>query len=250
MIRNLKALGIALSAVFALSAVVASSASALDLLTTSVEPAVVTGLATDSVFSFTKVDGGTIFSTKCATTKYAGTVETKASKSVTLFATAFGTKAEPNNPSCESSLGSIIVEMNGCGYDLTGETTGEDKKVAGKDATLSLKCPVGKAIQVTAPAGCTFSIPSQTSTEGGVVYTNGEEEVEGKKVKDLTIDVTATGMTYTTTAGCQLAGLPKAGDNTDFTATVTATCWNDEGKGTNSDEFKEGKACNLEVSES
>ncbi len=250
MIRNLKALGIVLGAVFALSAAAASSASAVDTLTTSVSPAVVTGLGTDTLFRVTKADGGTIFSVKCATTKYAGTVAKSGTKEVTLFATAFGTKANPNSSKCESSLGEITVDMNGCDYVLTGETISEDKKAVGKDARVWITCPIGKAITVTAPAGCTLTVSEQTLTEGGVVYTNGEEEVGGKKIKDVTIDGTETGITFSSTAACQLVGIPKEGNNIDENGTITATCWEDKGKGASEDEFIEGAACNLEVSQS
>jgi hypothetical protein len=242
MSRNLKALGLVLTAVFTMGAAGASAAFAEDAFTSEKENTVVTADGTDNIFKFTNPQ----VEFHCENTRFSGTLTGKSAKSLAIFPTYFGNKANPNSPECESALGAIKVEPNGCSYVLTGATTGKDG--TGTDATVSLVCPPGKAIQVTAPIGCTFSIPPQTSTEGGVTYTNG---VEGGK-SDVTVHLTMTGITYTTTFTCQLAGLPSEADNIDYTGTITANGYEDTCKAgecpINGDEFKEGAKVGIEVS--
>ncbi len=253
MIRNLKALGIALGAVLAMGAVVASSASAIDTFTTSKAPAVITGTNLNTnILKITKKDGGQIAAFECSHAKFAGTVEKSGLSKVTIFATYSGTKANTNAEKCSTSLGETSFDMNECSYDLTGETTGEDPLKGGgtKDATVWISCPAGKEITFTAPLGCTISIHPQTPTEGGAVYTNEKEVSPNPLVNDVKITTTMTGITFSSTAACGLAGFPSEGNMSDYTGTVTATCWEDKGKGAKYDEFVEGAACDLEVSSS
>jgi len=248
MIRNLKALGLALGAVFALSAAMASSASAIDTFTSSVTPAVVTGEphSTDAFHKF-EVTLAKPFSIECATSKFSGTFKSGASQ-VTIFPTYTGTKEKPTEPPCKSTLGTATVDMNECSYDLTGKTTNEHPKGSGKfDAVVWVTCPAGKEITITGPLGCTIHIHTQTPTEGGVTYTN--ETTPGGK-KDIKIHATVTGITYSTTNACTIAGFPTEGNNADYTGTVTAECFEDKGPGVKYDEFKEGAQVDCEVSSS
>src|SRR6478735_3493688 len=89
MTGNLKALALALVAVFALGALAASAASAADKFTPGVSPAVVTGSGSNNEFKIVGVG----YSIKCNTAKFAGTVKTGAEE-ITVFPTYFGTVAE------------------------------------------------------------------------------------------------------------------------------------------------------------
>ena len=236
MIRNLKALGLALVAVFALSAMAASSASAVDKVTTGVSPAVLTGVSELGQFKITTPGEPNV---RCTTSKYNVKVASGASE-ITIEPTYEGTLGvTPHAHHCNLSFAGAneaTVDLNGCDYDLKGETTGSDN---GTDATVSVTCPAGQEITITTNVGCTFHIPPQTPTSGGATTTNKSGKVEVK--------VTSTGITYTTSgAFCALGGLPAEGNNADYTDTVlmSATAWTSGTK----HPFVEGAATTVESS--
>jgi hypothetical protein len=243
MARNSKALGILMGAAFAMATVAPSVASAEDMFTSAIQPTVITADGNDNIFKVTNPE----FKIHCQTTRFGGTITEKAVKSITILPTYFGTKKAPNGQACEASIGTMTFESNGCSYVLSGETTGKDD--AGSDATVSLVCPPGKEMQLTAPANCVIGIPSQTPTAGGVTYTNGINGGKG----DITIHLTITGITYTTNlGGCFL---PSEGNNIDYTGTITVTGYEDTCKAEEcpfgspvKDEFKEGAVTDIEVS--
>jgi len=217
MIRNLKILGLALVAVLAMGAMSASAASATDFFTTSNKnPALLTGTSHDHKFSI----GATSF--QCTTSVFTGTAVHGASEATVLPKYTGVLSATPHETPCTSSLGTVTVHVNDCHYRLTGNTTGSD---VGTDATVWIQCPVGKVIQITGAFGCTISVPSQTPTSGGVIYTNATNHTGGAAV---TVKATATGITFTTTGPCGLVGLPAHGNNAIYTGTLTATGWEDK----------------------
>jgi hypothetical protein len=249
MIRNLKALGLALGAVFALGALTASSAFAVDTLTTQVSPAIVTATGDNNKFEITSPKTAV----ECTTSTLAGTV--KSGSSVNTFEVTYTGKlnATPHTSTeCTGAglISSLTVHMNGCDYDITGNTTGKDisdsSKGIVKDATIWVTCPVGKHIAITTNVGCTLTIPEHTPTEGGLTYTN--ETVGGKK--QVTVHETITGITYTTDGfACALGGLPSEGNNSDYTGTLVAKAFEDLG-GTKHLDFTEGAQIDLESSTS
>jgi hypothetical protein len=258
MIRNLKRLGVAMVAVVALSAMAASSASAVDHFTAAKETAVLTGLSKVGRFFITKTNGGILAEVKCTTGKFKATIANSPIVATT-FATYEGTlEKTPHTTHCTASgagLTKATVDMNGCDYELTGETTGKYKEKEGVDATVSIKCPENAEIRLTTGAGCDLLLPKQTSTEGGVIYTNGTDEYEpGKTVKDVTVTATVTGLTYTSTgAFCGIGGIPAEANNGHYTDTVTVTGYEDLcGAGEcpiNGDEYKDSATpINIEVS--
>ena len=246
MTRNLKVLGLALVAMFTLGAVTASSAFAVDHFTAEKEKAVLTSTVSENnVFKIT-TGAENPPKVECKTSKFSGTFVTSAT-TVTVFPTYKGTvKKEVDENHCTFGAGKAEVELNGCDYDLTGETTKEDKTgKVGKDAVVSVTCPKEKEITVKTNLGCTLHIPEQTPTEGGVVYTNITHL--GKKAIEVT--ATVTGITYTSTGAlCGAAGISSEGNNADYTGTVIGTCYEDLGNGEKTDEFKEGAQIGCESS--
>ena len=227
MTRNLKPLGMSLVAMFAVSALVTSSASAVDVVTTGKSPAMLTGVGHNHVFSAHSTP-----KFECTTAKFAATVTNGASE-ITADALYEGTlNATPHTDHhCNSSSGTATIDMNGCGYILTGETTGTAPAghTAGKDATVWLECPGSNKIQITSSLGITLSIPAQTPTTGGVSYTNVASHNGNSAVA---VKATVTGVT-TTCAGtflCTLGGYPHHSNQWQYTGDVTMTAYeNTEG---------------------
>jgi hypothetical protein len=215
MTRNLKALGIALVAMLALSSAVASTASAVDEFTVPKAGATLTGTGGPHKLRIT----GTPVNSECSHVKITATAKLASSNEITTEKIEYtGKKSETESPQCESAaLGDITFHSNKCGYVLSGYTTGSDE---GKiDATAWIECPEGSEFTITTKAGCTIHVHAQTPTSGGMIYTNG---VDAKGKKDITVHATITGLTYSTTGGlCVLGGLPAEGNTLDTNATYT-----------------------------
>jgi hypothetical protein len=211
MIRNLKVLGLALGAVFAFSAMAASSASAIDTFTVEGGGSVaVSGLSHNNKFEIT----GPGTNVKCTTSTFSGTA-TNGASSLTITPTYTGKVEEtPHGVPCTSSIGTATIDMNSCDYDLTGTTTGSD---TGTDAIVSITCPANTEIVITNSTGLNLKIPAQTPTSGGVTYTN-----EAGKVN---VKATSTGITYTCESAflCNVAGIATEGNTADYTGNVVAS---------------------------
>jgi hypothetical protein len=228
MIRNLKALGLALVAVFAMSALTASAASAnndvFTVGTGGTTSANMTGVSHSDEFFITP-DGASF---NCTTSRFAATA-TNNGTSATVEAEYFGTPnvAHTATEHCEGSIGEVDIDMNGCHYKLTGSTTGEDPPVSGKDATIWIECPT-EPIKITGSA--TITVPSQTPTSGGVKYTDLPNHSGGAAVE---ITTTVTGITYSChpTFICTLGGVAHHGNTADYTGGVTVTGWKDPAEG-------------------
>lgn len=220
MTSKLKMLAPVLVAIFAMNALMASSAPAADVFTTSKEKAWATG-AVNGTFKFI-FPNVTISCTTARTIGFwidgAGSITW-----LTLYTGKIG--ATPHGLGCsvfESS--EATVTMNDCEYTMTGSTTGSDN---GTDAIVWIQCPAGKEIEFAIGAGCTIKVPSQTPTSGGVTYTNLTNHSGGSAVSTNT---TLTGVTFTAPGfACSLAGLPSHGNNGSFTGTSTLTGYEHKG---------------------
>jgi hypothetical protein len=232
MLRNLKALGLALGAVFAMGAMSASSASAVtDVFTvTGGGTAIATGVSTHQVGATHTSDRLTMTGSNkdftCTQSKYAATV-TNGDTHVTVDATYTGKLTEtPHNTvhKCNSAIGDLTITMNECDFDLTGTTTGHDP-VGTPDATIWITCGA-KPIEMDAPAGVIIKIPAQTPTTGGVTYTNLPNHPGGAAI---TFNATATGITYTCAPAfaCGLGGIATHGTDADYNGHTIVTCWTD-----------------------
>jgi len=192
MTRNLKALGLALVAVFAMGAVMASGASAFSFH-----------------FNSTAADGHTILNGKqiglhkftttagevtCEVATFSGTTTSNTTTDVTIT---------PSYEKCHINFfGSKVaatVNMNKCDYTVTSHQTSEPKpgEIKTTEATIHLvNCE--KAAEVVA-AGCTIKVnPEQTL--GGQTITNGEEDIV-LKTETKTIAYSHTGFTCGTGSG-------------------------------------------------
>lgn len=166
MVRNLKTLGVAVVAMLAMSAVVASAASANLKFHAAQTHTILTGSqTTQHVF---QTNTGTV---TCSTATFSGTQQNATATEITIA---------PNYDNCIAfGFVSVPVHENGCHYLFT------------YDKTVHLQCPT-KPIEITAP-GCTVTVGTQTispvdfnnnaaktdvtvvATVGNIQYTNHDE---------------------------------------------------------------------------
>ncbi len=242
MIRNLKALGLALAAVFAFSALSASAASATnDHFTAEKETALLTGVSHDNVFQRTA--SGTKF--ECTTSKFAATIK-NGDTQATVDATYNGTKGiTPHTTHCTSSAGNVTIDMNGCHYILTGSTTKLDPTA---DAEVWITCPEGKQIQITSSLGVTISVPAQTPTGGGVSYANiANHAGSGKTGVKVTATVTGITASCAPALACAFGGVPSHANDYEYNGTVNITGYEDKNQAGVITPASEGSKINIGV---
>jgi hypothetical protein len=212
MIRNLKALGLALVAVFALSAVGASAVAAQQAIFTSDGPVTLTG--TENAGTLNAVTGFGI-TAKCPEStgtghKYNATPHTVISDIEGTFTLTPHIKQVGSNghANCRATPGNFpaTTDFNGCDYVThLGQTTGEGDTYGG---TLDLVCPPGNEVMWTVwttdhehttsmTPFCLFRIPPQvglagahlTDTTNGTVDVNGTiEGIKATRVNNTGID--------------------------------------------------------------
>jgi hypothetical protein len=187
MIRNLKVLGLALVAVFAMSAVVASAASAANGLLTS------DGAATlDATEIAGEINVFTAFTgeVKCPGSTIAGHEVGSTTNGVPSGSSNATLTPTYSNPNCVAVLGGnhkATVTTNGCDYVLhLGETSGVADTYK---STVDVVCPTGASIIVEVYFAtnnenlkvCEITVGPQTARAGGTVKdtTTGDLEVHG-----------------------------------------------------------------------
>jgi hypothetical protein len=185
MIRNLKFVMLGLVAVLAFNAMTASGAMALQKFHSEGSPTKLTGSQEgQDVF---KTDGGTV---ECTTATYVGE---QTGTEVTEVEVA------PTYSGCTAFGGFAGAEilMNGCKYRFT--ITGEDASHHAT-GTADIICSGTNEITVIAKSfgttKCTAHIHAQNGL-GTVTYTN----VGTGATREVTVDVSITGITYNQTAG-------------------------------------------------
>jgi hypothetical protein len=191
MSKKLGVLGLALVAVFAMSAMLASAAQAAKFESgTGTYPTTVTGEQISG-----PVTGVTVakheFKTalgvvKCTPSSFTGTL-TAASSELTVAPTYGNTTA---GTGCTvAGVAGPVVHMNGCDYLFTAGTI-----AAGVTPIAThIVCPEGKHIVITIVAGCELTIFPQTFAESMISAKNGGGTGSAMTSTD-TIDVT--GITY------------------------------------------------------
>ena len=175
MIRNLKALGLALVAVFAMSAMVSSAASASPTIT-STAGATIIGEEEGNV-KFT-VTGQEVF---CENAHYTGTAPANAFTTLTVTPEYSGCFAE----TAIGKLNANVVGFGAGGCDFLLHSTG----------TADLVCAAGKDVTVNANP-CVVHIPAQNGL-GTIEY----DTKEAGGIKDLTLTINIQNITATHTDG-------------------------------------------------
>lgn len=202
--RNLKTLGVALSAMLTLGAVAASPASATDVFTATESIETISGTATNGVVEITGVG----LSAQCATVNLHAVVENGASAG-SGEAALEGTPGATDEGHCGSSLGEFEIKVNGCEIVITGNTNESGH------AEAWLTCPEENELEMITSFGVTISAPAQTPTAGGITYTNMGD---GTVLAEATVE----GITYSCTPHflCTLGGAPTEGNSGDLSGSI------------------------------
>jgi hypothetical protein len=207
--RRLKFMGTALIAVFAMSVLFASMASADDL-TSEVSPVTLTGAGEETGPGINRLSLEGIGVTDCPHSTYTATTATP---TTTVTVT-------PSYTGCTSLGFPAIVDTNGCTYVLQMGTGAKATTITSK-----ISCPVGQKIRVTANAPapatlkCTIEIGPQENLEKIEVTNAGT-----LKTRDLLFHLEIGGITATRVKGTGLGACPEGVSNgSSLTGTVTIT---------------------------
>jgi len=208
MVRKFKFLGLALVAVFAMSAVGASAASATVEFRSEGAPVTLTGTQEGESNAF-DVQFGEV---KCKSAKYTGTTTT---------ATATTVSVAPAYAECTFAGVATTIDMNGCTYLLHVTNAGPPYT-----GVVDVVCPGGAQIVVTGGTKCIVDVGPQTNL-GPVTYTN----IGSGTTREVTLDLAGlTNITYTQTPG---TGVGKCTSLTTgagkYTGTATVTGETDPG---------------------
>src|ERR1700755_738377 len=211
MIRNLKFLGLAVVAALAMSAMVASAASA-DTLNTGGSSVTVTGAqekhkeGEKEVFDKFKVDGGTV---ECETATYTGTA-TSGATTITVSPTYGG---------CKFTGLATTIDTTGCSYVFHVPAT-----AGGTTGTVDVSCTAGNEITATVLPGATPRCIIHITTQSGlgtVTYKN----IGSGTTAEVTVSVNISSIKYSQTAGTGVGACATADSTTngvyEGAATVT-----------------------------
>jgi hypothetical protein len=203
MIRNLKALGLALVAVFAMSAVVASGAQAEQFYHSSATPTTLSGTI-GSTNIFHVPGAGTV---ECNTASFPGTV---------VGTTVSEIRVTPVYTGCVAfGFATTDIITTECHYLFTTPTTTGTTS----HAPLHVECTGANKIKITptffGASVCTVEVGSQTP--GGVVDFENKSSSAVPPVPESHVLVTSTATGISHTAGC---GGSAAADGT-YTGSVT-----------------------------
>jgi len=227
MIRNYKALGLALVAMFALSAFAAQGASASPLTVENI-------VAGGNVFITGDQDGGThVFKTIhgeviCKKATFSAKQATEA-----IGATVGVTEltVTPDYKECTGFFSPAHVFVNGCTYTFTTPTSTGGGTVTWSGASqIHLVCPTGKSIEITPTAFgvsvCTQFVAPQTPTSGHV---KGKNVVPSTPM-DATLEIALTGIHYTGNSANNNPPCTDSSTHTEATLTGNSTikCFSNE----------------------
>jgi hypothetical protein len=160
MMRNFKALGLALVALFAMSAVAASTASAQLGKITSDGPVTLKGTETGAGQNRLTAFGTNV---ECPGSTYTGHKTNTVSTALTSGETSVTIR--PNYINCVQGGNPVTVDMNGCHYNFYDATT---NPVGNKEGTYSVKADiVGPCTHILVTTSlCTMTIKKQTGITG------------------------------------------------------------------------------------
>jgi hypothetical protein len=221
MIRKLKVLALALTAVLAASAVVASASQATQGSFTWAAGTVKLDVTQDAASPIQRwgFDAG---STDCNEVHASAVVSGTSSSDVTLGSVTYQNSGSADT--CPTSIGTASFNMNGCGFTLTaGETLNAMETTA---TELHIVCPAGQQITKSTAGLCTIDIPAQTIKGGHTVY----RTITGAGgINHVTAEITVSGITYDQTGVFCPGGGTKHGANGIYTGKVTITGTNASG---------------------
>jgi len=179
MIRNLKVLGLALAAVFAMSAMVASAASAANFTAPSATTTIVGDQTTTHKLTVTGVG------ITCTDVSFHGVSGGTNVSSVTITPTYTG---------CTTDTLGLSAKVTGFGH--YGESSTCDY-VLYASGTADLVCAAGAEVGITAGT-CSVKIPAQKGL-GTITYTNGKGDI------NASININNISGTHTDGFGCPFA---------------------------------------------
>jgi hypothetical protein len=221
MIRNLKAFGLVLVAVFAFGAVAASGASAAQAYLTGDGPLSEVHGTQIGAASANRLTALSTF-THCNTATYKGEMEGASNEHGTTLTVS------PEYGSCKSTILGVEthVAMNGCYYIFhVEETTASPADTYGVNSTLECETSGRPTVTITTNPDCTMTIETPgTSNYPGL-------DVLDNTTGDLVLKGTATGISIGTTAGCP--GGAGTGKPASLDAEATITGVNEGGTATN-----------------
>lgn len=248
MSRNLKALGLALIAALALSAIAAQGAMAVDHSFGSEASSTVITADNDGlgshVLSVTS-KGGTKVSVTCTTAFFSGTQSGTSADLITLHPTFGKPNTSGGAGSCTLGGLGVTVTTTGCNFIFESDTS-NNPATGQEDATTSVECEAGKSLKSSA-GGCTVSIAGAPNNQNlhGVTFAG-----EGAgATRDLKVTAAVKGIHWTSSGFfCPLVGLGngETGTNGEFSGVVTAKGFVDNGGpfvpggGTDADAYTEG----------
>jgi hypothetical protein len=198
MTRHIKALGLALVAVFAMTAVIASAAQAVQGKFTVTDSKILTVTQDDAAGQNTTTGLQTLKTTSGAITcdEVIGRAQVTAGSQPTEITAEKIFYKNTGLTTCNGPLSTKpTVDLKTCHYLFTaGETLGTS------DLTVQahIKCKVGDQITITAPF-CQIHIPEQTP-EGHLIFKNVQPQ--GQTKTHITGEATITGITYHGTELC------------------------------------------------
>jgi hypothetical protein len=192
MTRKLKTLGLALIAVLAVSAAVASAAHASKTnIHVAQAGATITGAGppTGVATRFTVTDGaGKNINVICEETNtFKGSLAAGVTTSETLTL-----KAEYKRCVITGTESiSLSIFLNGCAFLF------HSNSATLTTASVDVECPAGEEITISNPFGCTIHVPAQTGLTTTTLVNTGSGET-----RDIDGTVNVSGITYKITAGC------------------------------------------------
>ena len=203
--RNLKVLGIAMAAIFAMSAVAASMATAEELTLES-SPSALAGSQIAEFNNILNVAGSGAI--KCKTANYSAASVSSGVTTVSVTPTYSG---------CEAlGFAGSEIHMNGCTY-LLHLASGENTTV-----TADIVCPAGAEITVTAisvgTTKCTIHIPPQTNLPH-IIVTN----IGSGATRELELHLTVGPISTSETPGTGLGKCAAATGAGELIGTVKVT---------------------------
>jgi hypothetical protein len=238
--RQLKALGLALVAFVALSAVVAQGALAEEFFHTHAKHVVITGEQHPqfpqqrTIFNNNAGDKkGELTCKKLHLTGDEEGVETPGTGTWTSTTLT----VHPVYEECEITTpfkSAATVNTGKCHYRTTSNTEVTTKEpVEQKHARVRITCPKGENIRIETPStGCVITINNEENPVGsgefgqttthGVVYTNvNTSATKETNKKEITAHDTWKGIKYTSNFTCQLAGIPASSEKAEYEGTRT-----------------------------